>query len=196
MCSGSSSRGRNQSHKAWSQLRLRKPAAGLSGLPGPSMCSRPLASPSLGWPALVWGPSVFPSESGPHCVYRSPLQRWVPLFFFENRLLVFGCAGSSSLRRLFPGGGEQGPLCGCAARPAPCSALSGGARAPGDRLTSRVTGLAALRAAGSSGSGVKATSPALAGGFFPPKCRGNCPGFPFSTTAESEAPFSRRQRKY
>ena len=45
------------------------------------------------------------------------------------------------LRRLFPGCGEQAPLSGCAARPVPCSAFSGGARAPGDRLGSRGPGL-------------------------------------------------------
>ena len=54
-----------------------------------------------GWPltqvaGLAVGPSVFPSESGPHCVYRCPLRLWGPLFFFENRLFVFGCAGSLS----------------------------------------------------------------------------------------------------
>ena len=140
LCSGSSSRGRKQSHKAWSQLRLRKPAAGLSGLPGPSMCSRPLAGPSLRWPALLWAPPSFPQSLVLIAFIGVLCSSGVPSSFLKIVCLFLAVLGPC-LRRLFPGCGEQAPLSGCAARPVPCSAFSGGARAPGDRLGSRGPGL-------------------------------------------------------
>ena len=88
-------------------------------------------------------------------------------------LLIFGCAGSSLLHRLFSSCGKQGPLSSCDAWTSHCGDFCCDSGAVEYRLNG-CDAWAQLHHGmwGLPGPGTESASPALAGGFFTTKSSG------------------------
>lgn len=113
-----------------------------------------------------------------------------PVFFFENCFLFLAVLGPRRCAGLSPAVASRGrsAVAVPGLLPAVLSLAGRGRSGTGPALGGH--GLSCSAGCGvflGQGSGLPDQSPALAG---------SCPGFPFLAKGKSEAPFSRRQRKY